>query len=164
MSQVDGGARPVPRIAFERWTESLARAGWPVTGGSAPGHAAPGDPVPGDPVPGDRATELVPVGEALGRVTAAPVTARWPSPRSDCAAMDGIAVRAADLAAAGTAGDAGDGTVRLAAGTFEWIDTGDPMPDGADTVVMREWLLPRADGSVLVTTAAGGDSDGRRVP
>jgi putative molybdopterin biosynthesis protein len=39
---------------------------------------------------------------------------------------------------------------------FEWIDTGDPMPAGADTVVMRVWLLPQADGSVIVTAAAGG--------
>jgi putative molybdopterin biosynthesis protein len=42
-------------------------------------------------------------------------------------------------------------TVRLAAGTFHWIDTGDPMPDGTDTVVLREWLLAQDDGSVLVT-------------
>jgi putative molybdopterin biosynthesis protein len=87
--------------------------------------------------------------------------------------MDGIAVRAADLAAAPAAGiardtsDAGGGpaapeTVRLAAGTFEWIDTGDPMPAGADTVVMREWLLPQADGSLLVTAAAGQRDGGQR--
>lgn len=141
-----GGARPAPRIALERWTESLARAGW-----SAPGVAA---------------TQRVPVGEALGRATAAPVVARWPSPRADCAAMDGIAVSAADLAAAPAAGaagasDAGEGAVRLTAGAFAWIDTGDPMPAGTDTVVMREWLLPQADGSVLVTAEAG-QGDGRR--
>ena len=29
------------------------------------------------------------------------------------------------------------------------------MPDGADTVVVRERLLPQADGSVLVTGLAG---------
>jgi molybdopterin molybdotransferase/putative molybdopterin biosynthesis protein len=118
--------------------------------------------------------QRVPVGEALGRVSAAPVAARWRSPRSDCAAMDGIAVRAADLAAApearaadgmaGVCGDAGGGTVRLALGSFEWIDTGDPMPAGADTVVLREWLLPQADGSVLVTAAAGERSGGPRSP
>jgi putative molybdopterin biosynthesis protein len=76
--------------------------------------------------------------------------------------MDGIAVRAADLAAAPTVTRAGvpaDGTVRLAAGAFEWIDTGDPMPAGTDSVVMREWLLPQADGSVLVTSVAGGGGD-----
>jgi putative molybdopterin biosynthesis protein len=140
MRPAGGGARPAPRIAFERWTESLARAGWPG--------------------PGDAAVERVPVAGALGRCTAVPVVARRPSPRSDCAAMDGIAVRAADLAAAPSAGDTGDGdtgdgTVRLPAGAFEWIDTGDPMPACADTVVLRERLLPQPDGSVLVTAEAG---------
>jgi len=45
--------------------------------------------------------------------------------------------------------------VRLPAGSFEWIDTGDPMPPGADTVVMRERLRPRADGGVLIAPDAG---------
>jgi putative molybdopterin biosynthesis protein len=117
--------------------ESLAQAGWP-----APGSGGG---------PGDAAAEQLPVGEALGRVTAAPVAARWPSPRSACAAMDGIAVRAADLAGAPAAGAA----LRLPAGAFAWIDTGDPMPDGTDTVVLREWLLPQDDGDVIVTAAVG---------
>jgi putative molybdopterin biosynthesis protein len=102
--------------------------------------------------------ERVPVGEALGRVSAAPVSARWSSPRAGCAAMDGIAVGAARLAAAD-----GDGTVRLPPRTFTWIDTGDPMPDGADTVVMRERLLPQADGGVIVTPAASRAQAGRNV-
>ena len=76
----------------------------------------------------------VPVAEALGRVTAEPVWASRSSPDYDAAAMDGIAVRAAD-------------TVRrqreharcvLAADAFDVVDTGDPMPDGRDAVVMRE--------------------------
>ena len=80
--------------------------------------------------------------------------------------MDGIAVRAADLAAApGLAESAGvtaAAAVRLPAGMFEWIDTGDPMPAGTDTVVVRERLLPQADGSVLVTAAAAAGSGQRR--
>ena len=58
--------------------------------------------------------------------------------------MDGIAVRAADLPWPPRAG-AGrlDDRVVAAAGTFEWIDTGDPMPAGTDTVVVRERLLPQ---------------------
>ncbi len=109
-------------------------------------------------------TERVAADEALGRVTAVPVAARWPSPRTDCAAMDGIAVRAADLAAApaALAADARPATRERATGrcgwprgAFEWIDTGDPMPPGADTVVVRERLLPQADGSVLVAPATG---------
>ena len=149
-----GGTRPLPQAAYERWLDALTRAGW--------------SPRPGD---GDGDTERMAVGAALGRVTAGPVTARWPSPRTACAAMDGIAVRAADLAGAAaasltTAADdqggagAGETAVRLPAGRFEWIDTGDPMPDGADTVVIRERLLPQADGSVLVTTDRGGAGRG----
>jgi putative molybdopterin biosynthesis protein len=90
--------------------------------------------------------------------------------------MDGIAARAADLAACGpissTADNgasggrsnrtAGGAAVRVPAGAFEWIDTGDPMPAGTDTVVMREWLLPQDDGSVIVTPAPG-SGGGRRT-
>ena len=56
----------------------------------------------------------------------------------------------------------GDGAVRLPAGLFEWIDTGDPMPAGTDTVIVRERLLPQADGSVIVAAAGGGPSAGKR--
>ena len=98
--------------------------------------------------------------DALGRVSAAPIVARWPSPRSDCSAMDGIAVRADGLTAAATAAEGG--AVLLPAGTFEWIDTGDPMPGDADTVVMREWLLPQEDGGLIIVpgglTAGGADA------
>jgi putative molybdopterin biosynthesis protein len=160
---VDGGVRPVPRIARERWLDSLFRAGWRGTEDRGTDHPGTGD---------GRDSERVAVGEALGRVTTAPVVARWPSPRTDCAAMDGIAVRAADLAAAraltvtdGQPGDdpAGGQAARLPAGVFEWIDTGDPMPASADTVIVRERLLPQADGSVVITAAGGGPGDGQRT-
>lgn len=182
MSPGGGSVRPVPRVAWDRWLDSLARAGWAARPG--PGDRDDGKSSGRD---GDaRDSELVAVGEALGRVTAAPVVARWPSPRGDCAAMDGIAVRAADLAAAApdvAAPDAGapglaassaadalagwarpiDGPVRLPAGTFEWVDTGDPMPPGTDTVVMRERLLPQEDGSVIIAPAAEAAGHGRRA-
>jgi putative molybdopterin biosynthesis protein len=123
MSPASSG-QPRPALAYALWLDSLTGAGW---------DAGP-------------VAEQVPVADALGRVSADPIVARWPSPRSDCSAMDGIAVRAARL----TGGDGPDGAVGLPAGTFEWIDTGDPMPAGADTVVMREWLLPRQDGGVIL--------------
>ena len=170
---MDGGVRPVPRIARERWLDSLFRAGWRATddrGTDDQGTDHPGTDHPGA---GDgRDSERVAVGEALGRVTTAPVVARWPSPRTDCAAMDGIAVRAADLAAARavtlTEGQPGDEpacgqAVRLPAGLFEWIDTGDPMPASADSVIVRERLLPQADGSVVITAAGGRPGDGQRT-
>jgi putative molybdopterin biosynthesis protein len=81
--------------------------------------------------------------------------------------MDGIAVAAADLAAAPPAAAAADSAaVRLAAGLFQWIDTGDPLPAGADTVVIRERLLPAAGGAVIITallgSAAGAPAGGAR--
>jgi putative molybdopterin biosynthesis protein len=151
MSPASSG-QPRPALAYALWLDSLTRAGW---------DAGP-------------AAEQVPVADALGRVSAEEIVARWPSPRSDCSAMDGIAVRAARL----TGGDGTDGAVGLPAGTFEWIDTGDPMPADADTVVMREWLLQRDDGSVVivpsglaaaaadataVTAGGAGDPDGGTI-
>ena len=170
---MDGGVRPVPRIARERWLDSLFMAGWRATDDQGTDHRGTDDPGTDHPgTSGGRDSERVTVGEALGRVTTAPVVARWPSPRTDCAAMDGIAVRAADLAAARavtvTEGQPGDDpadgqAVRLPAGLFEWIDTGDPMPASADTVIVRERLLPQADGSVVITAAGGGPGDGQRT-
>ncbi|QYN34429.1 molybdopterin biosynthesis protein [Pseudonocardia sp. DSM 110487] len=73
----------------------------------------------------------VPVGDAVGRVTAEPVWARRSSPAFDSAGMDGIAVRAAD-----TVGATETAPVLLT--DFAVVDTGDPLPGGYDAVVMRE--------------------------
>ena len=87
--------------------------------------------------------------DALGAVLVADVTARWPLPSFDNSAMDGYAVRAADIATA-SAGDpvvlavdgeiaAGDtGRRDLVPGTVIRIMTGAPMPAGADAVVPVE--------------------------
>jgi putative molybdopterin biosynthesis protein len=75
----------------------------------------------------------MPVAEALGRVTAEPVWALRSSPTFPAAAMDGIAVRAAD-----TAGAAPGRPVCLAAGAFDVVDTGNPLHPCRDAVVMRE--------------------------
>src|SRR3954451_1242543 len=71
--------------------------------------------------------------EAVGRVTAEPVWATRSSPSYDASAMDGIAVRAAD-----TIGASESTPVLIAAGDYVVVDTGDPLPDGLDAVVMRE--------------------------
>jgi putative molybdopterin biosynthesis protein len=75
----------------------------------------------------------LPLDEAVGRVTAEPVWAKRSSPPFDAAAMDGIAVRAADTVGAGETSP-----VRLARDRYDVVDTGDPMPAGRDAVVMRE--------------------------
>jgi putative molybdopterin biosynthesis protein len=86
--------------------------------------------------------------EAVGRVTAEPVWARSSSPPFDAAAMDGIAVRAAD-----TVGASETTPVRLEAGAFEVVDTGDPIPGNFDAVVMRE-DIHTDDGAVELRSAA----------
>lgn len=73
----------------------------------------------------------VPVGEAVGRVTAEPVWAARSSPAFDSSGMDGIAVRAEDTVGAAE-------TTPVLLDDFAVVDTGDPLPDGYDAVVMRE--------------------------
>jgi len=92
----------------------------------AEARAAEGCPERVDPV-------SVALADALGRVTAEPIWAVRSSPAYDAAAMDGIAVRAAD-----TVGASESRPLWLASGAFEDVDTGDPLPTGRDTVVMRE--------------------------
>src|SRR5918911_134335 len=71
--------------------------------------------------------------DAVGRVTAAPVWATRSSPSFDASAMDGVAVRAAD-----TVGASESTPVWLDADAYVVVDTGDPLPEGFDAVVMRE--------------------------
>jgi molybdopterin molybdotransferase len=90
---------------------------------------------------------------ALGRVLAAPVTSTTALPPWDNSAMDGYAIRAADVAAA-TEGDpvrlivvgevrAGSAPdVRVLGGTAVRIATGAPLPHGADAVVPVELTTP----------------------
>jgi len=77
--------------------------------------------------------ERVRLEDAAGRVTAEPVWATRSSPPFDAAGMDGIAVRAAD-----TLGASETTPVYLEPDGYDVVDTGDPMPDGRDAVVMRE--------------------------
>ena len=84
------------------------------------------------PLPG----EVVPLDQALGRVTAKPVWARLSSPHYHAAAMDGYAVRSAELA---TASDNAPVRLNLGAdGPARYVDTGDALPAWADAVVPIE--------------------------
>ncbi|HEY2832347.1 MAG TPA: molybdopterin biosynthesis protein [Sporichthyaceae bacterium] len=90
----------------------------------------------------------VPVADAVGRVTADAVWATRSSPAFDSAAMDGIAVRAAD-----TAGAAETTPVLLGDEDFRVVDTGDPLPAGYDAVVMREHVHHTPDGRAELRAA-----------
>ncbi len=83
--------------------------------------------------PARLAAVRVSLADAAGRVTAEPVWAARSSPPFDAAGMDGIAVLAADTIGAGQTTP-----VYLPPGSYVVVDTGDPMPDGRDAVVMRE--------------------------
>jgi len=93
-------------------------------------------------------SETVTVTAALGRVLAAPQTSAITVPPLDNSAMDGYAVRVADIAAAGArlpvsqrilAGTVG---TALQPGTAARIFTGAPVPAGADAVLMQEDCTP----------------------
>ncbi|HEV7846145.1 MAG TPA: molybdopterin biosynthesis protein [Thermoleophilaceae bacterium] len=90
----------------------------------------------------------LPLDRAVGRVTAGPIWALGSSPPFDAAAMDGIAVRAAE-----TVGASDTAPVRLDASAFEVVDTGDPVPGDFDAVVMRE-EVHELDGAVELRAAA----------
>src|SRR3954447_1020637 len=86
----------------------------------------------------------LPLADAVGHVTAEPVWAVRSSPSFDASAMDGIAVRAAD-----TVGASESTPVYLDRGAYVVLDTGDPLPEGFDAVVMREHVHYDADRAEL---------------
>ncbi len=103
--------------------------------------------------------ELVPLGRALGRVAARSVVAPIPLPPFDNSAMDGYALRAADVRLASIdkpvvlrdtgsiAAGARVGSATVEPGTCLRIFTGAQLPHGADAVVMQEDT--RCEGNVI---------------
>ncbi|MFM8273283.1 MAG: molybdopterin molybdotransferase MoeA [Gemmata sp.] len=102
-------------------------------------------------------SERVPLPEAAGRVLAAPVHSGVDVPPFPKAAMDGFAVRAADLAAGvplavvGEAFPARPFAGEVARGHAVRITTGAPIPAGADAVLMAECAAAHADGHISAT-------------
>jgi molybdopterin molybdotransferase len=101
-------------------------------------------------IPHPTSPEVVATRQALGRVLAAGVAAPFDVPPADNSAVDGYAVRGADLSPGGPArfrvvGDLPAGSTHTGVvGTGEAlrIMTGAPIPDGADTVVPQELAIP----------------------
>lgn len=104
--------------------------------------------------------ETVAIGQALGRVLARPVDASRDQPPFTASAMDGWAIRRADLtadAAFRVAGESAAGKAYpgvVGPGQTVRIFTGAPVPAGADLVVIQEEA--RRDGDT-VRFAAGDD-------
>ena len=103
--------------------------------------------------------EQVSIADALGRVLAEDVIARLTQPSAAVSAMDGYAVRAADVAdppvtleviGAAPAGGAHDSPVGH--GQAVRIFTGGPVPAGADAIVIQE-DTDAGDGQVTVKVA-----------
>lgn len=110
------------------------------------------------------ATETVPVSAALGRVLGVPQTSAITVPPLDNSAMDGYAVRVADVAVAGIrlpvsqrilAGAIGE---PLRPGTAARIFTGAPVPPGADAVLMQEYCYAEGDEVVINALPRPGDN------
>lgn len=94
-------------------------------------------------------TQVIPVYESCGRVTAEAVYAHICAPHYTASAMDGVAVCARD-----TFGATETTPVTLHPEQFTVLDTGDPVPEGRDAVIMVEDLVKNEDGSITIHAAA----------
>ena len=121
-------------------------------------------------IAGPTESEIAWLSEARGRVAAETVTSPLALPPWDNSAMDGYAIRSADVAGATEAapadlevigevraGEAPDVTVRR--GTAIRIATGAPVPSGADAVIPVEATTP-LDASGAVAGQRGRDATG----
>jgi len=95
------------------------------------------------------AAETIPAAEAAGRITAEAVYANISAPHYAASAMDGIAVLAKD-----SFGATESTPITLSADKYIVVDTGDPIPDGCDAVIMVEDIVENTDGSVTIHSAA----------
>ncbi|MGI5976135.1 MAG: molybdopterin biosynthesis protein [Candidatus Limivicinus sp.] len=94
-------------------------------------------------------TERIPVQQACGRISASPVYAHICAPHYAASAMDGIALRAVD-----SFGATETSPVNLSPDSFTVVDTGDPIPEGCDCVIMVEELVKQENGSVTIYSSA----------
>ena len=110
---------------------------------------------------------VTPLEQALGLYLAEPARARSHSPRFEQSAMDGYAVRLADLAAAGptrpvtlrVSGEMPAGAARrqlLKPGATIRVFTGSPLPGGTEAVVVQEQVVRDGEQAVFAAPARAG--------
>ena len=109
------------------------------------------------------AAETIPIGNAGERVLSIPVVAKITSPRSAVSAMDGYAVREADLGSVparlnivGESFAGGSSDIAVGTGECVRIFTGAPVPEGADRVVIQE--VVQRDGNVAIIESHPGEA------
>ena len=111
------------------------------------------------------ALESPPLSAAAGRWASEDIVALRTQPSADLSAMDGYAIRCADMPGPwqvigeSAAGRAFSGSV--ASGQAVRIFTGAPMPEGADTVLVQEEAA--RDGAALTLTGQGPAYEGRNI-
>lgn len=95
-------------------------------------------------------TETIAVTDAFGRITETAVFAKYCSPLYNAAAMDGVAVNS-DI----TIGATEANPVTLKQGTdFVVVDTGDPIKNPCDAVIMAEDLIEMENGDLQIVEPA----------
>ncbi len=110
-------------------------------------------------------SETVTVRESVGRILASDVRARRPSPPFTRSAMDGYAVRAEDaepgavlkVVGASRIGEGGP-EVEIGPGEAAYVDTGAPVPPGADAVIPVEFVDEEDDRIVVREAVEPGDN------
>ena len=105
--------------------------------------------------------ENIKVEEALGRILAQPVSSTIDIPGYDNSAMDGYAVRSAEISEGielpvSQRIPAGSVGTPLQPGSVARIFTGAPVPTGADAVVMQEQCVAHDDKVTVNTTISAG--------
>ena len=94
-------------------------------------------------------TEILPVQQSYGRMTARAVYANINAPHYAASAMDGVAIHAAD-----SFGATETTPKTLTPEQFAVVDTGDPIPEGYDAVIMVEDIVKNDDDSITIHAAA----------
>lgn len=94
-------------------------------------------------------SEVIPVTQCCGRITAKAIYAHICAPHYHASAMDGIAVKAQD-----TFGATETTPVHLSTDQYVVVDTGDPLPENCDAVIMVEDIVKEEGGVCLYAAAA----------
>ena len=95
-------------------------------------------------------SEIIGSEQAAGRITASPVYARYSSPTYHSAAMDGIAVKASSTFKARE----GSPVVLKKDRDYVPVNTGYPLPQGMDAVIMIEHVQELAEEEVSIEAPA----------